>query len=46
MEITGQGKLSASPGESFRVKVSKSTLLELLSITPPQSQKDEIEFKK
>lgn len=39
MELTGQGKLLPSLGEGFRVKIRKSTLLELLSITLPQPQK-------
>lgn len=45
MEIIRQGKLLPSLGEGFRVKISKSTLPELLSITLPQPQKDKIEFK-
>lgn len=45
MEITGQGKPLPSLGDSFRVKISKSTLLELLSVTLPQPSKDKIEFK-
>lgn len=44
MEITGQSKRPPW-GEGFRVKISKSTLLELLSIMLPQPQKDKIEFK-
>lgn len=45
METTGQDKLLPSLGEGFRAKISKSTFLELLSITIPQPQKDKIEFK-
>lgn len=37
METTGQGQLLPSLGEGFKVKISKCTLLELLSIILPQS---------
>lgn len=45
METTGQGKLLPFLGEGFRVKISKSTLLELLCITLPQPTEDKTEFK-
>lgn len=38
METRGQGQLLPSLGEGCKVKISKSILLELLSITLPQSR--------